>query len=390
MTHTVNTKLSRDLRRFGAADISACFNCGNCTAVCQHSDDSARFPRRLIRYGQLGMADRLIGAKEAWLCWNCRDCSDTCPRGARPSEFMEATRRYTIAAMDPTGISRLMYTSNAFLIGFALLLAALFTGLLLSEAGTPAVGSFDLFGYIPFALIHDLGIAVLVAMGLIAVVTTARLTRHLARTIGPAADASGVSTGSDSLIGRLVSAARAVLDEMVAQRRFRACEVGAEKPVYLRPWFIHYCMMWGFIGLAGATAFDFLFKTPGEVVPLWYPARLLGTLAGLVLVYGASITIWRKARPEDRTQPRPLAADWLFLGLLEVVALTGFVLEAAVYFPVLAGIGYPVFLVHVVLAMELLALLPFMKFAHVVYRPLAYGIHRFRGASPRGSLASSA
>ena len=104
--HTVDLTLARDLKRFGAFDTDACFNCGNCTAVCQHSNETASFPRRLIRYGQLGMRDRLMAAKEAWLCWNCRDCSDTCPRQARPGEYLESVRRYTIASLDPTGISR--------------------------------------------------------------------------------------------------------------------------------------------------------------------------------------------------------------------------------------------------------------------------------------------
>jgi len=391
--HKVDLKLSRDLKRFGAFDIDACFNCGNCTAVCQHSSDTARFPRRLIRYGQLGMVDKLAGAKEAWLCWNCRDCSGTCPREARPGEYVEAVRRYTIASMDPTGISWLMYTSSLFLVGFALALAALFAGLLLSESGTPAAGPLDLFGFIPFELIHNLGIVVMVVMGLVAVTSTVRLVLHLSRTFGPIGeqpeDSAQGNTGS-----RVVSAIRDVLDEMVGQQRFRTCEVDAEQPMYLRPWFVHYCIMWGFIGLGVATAIDFLFKTLGVVVPLWYPSRLLGTVAGLALMYGSAITIARKLQPGDKTQSRLLSSDWLFLGLLFVVGLTGFALEVMVYLPSVGSLGYAVFLVHVALAMELLVLFPVTKFAHALYRPLAYGIYRYRvpqlrrEAAPEAGIAS--
>jgi ferredoxin len=385
--HRVDLKLSRDLKRFGAFDIDACFNCGNCTAVCQHSEDTARFPRRLIRYGQLGMAEKLAGAKEAWLCWNCRDCSDTCPRQAKPSEFLEAVRRYTIARMDPSGISRLMYTSGVFLIAFALALAALFAGLLLSRAGTEAEGALDLFEFIPFELIHSLGIAVMVVMGLAAVISTARLVVHLSRTFGPvgeqAESATHGNTGS-----RVVAAIRDVLDEMVGQQRFRACELGAEKPVCLRPWFVHYCIMWGFIGLGVATGIDFLFKMPGSLVPLWYPSRLLGTIAGLALMYGSAITIGRKLQSGDRTQARLLSSDWLFLGLLFLVGVTGFALEVMVYLPSVGSVGYAVFLVHVVLAMELLVLFPFTKFAHALYRPLAYGIYRYKVPRANGKTVA--
>jgi ferredoxin len=376
MTHRVDLKLNRELKRFGASDIDACFNCGNCTAVCQLSEERAQVPRRLVRYGQLGMRDRLLAAKEAWLCWNCRDCSGTCPRQAKPSDYLEAVRRYAIASMDPTGISRLMYTSTAFLIGFTLALAAVFTGLLLSASGTPARGRFDLFGFIPLDVIHNLGIAVLAAVGLLAAISIIRLVIHLSKTFAPAGEETDADAIQGGVGGRMVAAIRDVLDEMVRQRRFRTCELDASRPRYLRSWFVHYCIMWGFIGLLLATVFDFLFKTPGDLVPLWYPSRLLGTVAGLALMYGAAITIWRRLRGDDPTQSRLLSTDWLFLNLLFVVGLTGFVLELVVYVPSLAEIGYWFFLVHVVLAMELLVLFPFSKFAHALYRPLAYGLHR--------------
>jgi NAD-dependent dihydropyrimidine dehydrogenase PreA subunit len=382
MTHAVDLKLNRELKRFGASDIDACFNCGNCTAVCQLSEDQAQFPRRLVRYGQLGMRDRLLAAKEAWLCWNCRDCSDTCPRQASPSDYLEAVKRYAIASMDPTGISRLMYTSTAFLIGFTLALAALFTGLLLSAAGTPASGRLDLFGFIPLDLIHNLGVAVLAAVGLLVVISTLRLVFHLSRTFAPAGEEVDGPAGLGDVAGRVVASIRDVLDEMVRQRRFRTCEIDAGRPAYLRSWFVHYCIMWGFVGLGLATAFDFLFKTPGELVPLWYPSRLVGTVAGLALMYGISLTIVRRLRGNDRAQTRLLSADWLFLDLLFVVGLTGLVLEMAVYVPSLTGIGYWFFLVHVVLAMELLVLFPFSKFAHALYRPLAYGLYKFSARRP--------
>jgi nitrate reductase gamma subunit len=61
-----------------------------------------------------------------------------------------------------------------------------------------------------------------------------------------------------------------------------------------------------------------------------------------------------------------------------LVGLTGFVLEVAVYVSALDGIGYWFFLVHVVLAMELLVLFPFSKFAHDLFRPLALGLYSMR------------
>lgn len=381
--HRVDLELASELKRYGAFDADACFNCGNCTAICQHAAESDGFPRRLIRYGQLGMREKLLSAKETWLCWNCRDCSESCPRQARPGEFMEAARRYTIASMDPTGISRWMYNSTLFLVAFAIGLAALFAGVLLSGSEAAAAGRLDLFGFIPFHLIHDIGVAVMAMVGLLALISTGRLVRHLSRVMVPADQEMDPAPAGGSLGARLFAATRDVLTEMAAHRRFRDCDLDKGQPAYQQPWFVHYSMMWGFIGLALATALDFLFKVPGSEVPLWYPTRMLGTVAGLFLMYGASVTIARWLRPAERVDSRRRASDWLFLGLLFLVGLTGFILEILIYLPSVGSAGYAVFLVHVVLAMELLVLLPFTKFAHAIYRPLAYGIFRFRAARHR-------
>ncbi len=56
----VDTGLLDDIKRFGAADVSACFSCGTCTAICPLSDNDGAFPRKIIRYGQVGMKDALV------------------------------------------------------------------------------------------------------------------------------------------------------------------------------------------------------------------------------------------------------------------------------------------------------------------------------------------
>ena len=89
----VDLGLYPDIRRFGAGDVSACFSCGTCTASCPLSQDDGTFPRRIIRYAQLGMKDALLSSKELWSCYQCGECAETCPTQADPSEFMAATRR---------------------------------------------------------------------------------------------------------------------------------------------------------------------------------------------------------------------------------------------------------------------------------------------------------
>jgi nitrate reductase gamma subunit len=106
-------------------------------------------------------------------------------------------------------------------------------------------------------------------------------------------------------------------------------------------------------------------------VPIWYPVRLLGTIAGVALVYGTSVLMIDRYRAANRSVRKSTVADWLLLTLLWVVAVTGFAIELALYLPDAPSWGYWLFLVHVATAMELVLLAPFMKLAHAAYRPVA-------------------
>ena len=124
MAVTVDPTLLPEIQRYGAFDVSACFNCGNCTAVCPLTDDDATFPRRIIRYAQVGMKAELLASKELWTCYYCGECSETCPRQAEPGEFMAAARRYAIASYDKTRLARTMYLQPVLGAAIAVMLAA--------------------------------------------------------------------------------------------------------------------------------------------------------------------------------------------------------------------------------------------------------------------------
>jgi nitrate reductase gamma subunit len=88
-------------------------------------------------------------------------------------------------------------------------------------------------------------------------------------------------------------------------------------------------------------------------------------------MYGVTVFAINRVRRINRAAQRSTASDWLFLLLLWVTGATGFVIEVALYLPPTPAWGYWVFLFHVAVAMELMLLLPFTKFAHAVYRPIA-------------------
>jgi quinone-modifying oxidoreductase subunit QmoC len=374
VTVQVNTELLGELKRFGAFDVTACFNCGNCTAVCPLSNGDVSFPRRIIRYGQIGDRERLLASKEVWLCYYCGECSDTCPRQAEPGEFMASARRYAIASLDPTGISRFLYTSKLFtgslLAGLSVLLALI----LLSQGGAMNLDRPDIFAFIPFEIVHDVGLAAILIALFAMVFGVLRLVRLLSRKgTHPGKPPTGQRANP---LRRFVAAIGKVAAEMATEKRYRTCTEESSLPWYRSRWFMHGAIMWGFLGLLTATAVDYGLllladKVPGQPEALWHPTRLLGTLAGLLVIFGATRALVSRTKKPDKYSSHSLLSDWLFLWLLLLVTVTGFVVEIALYMPQGTVWVYVVFLVHVILGMEIVLLFPFTKFAHAVYRPVA-------------------
>lgn len=376
MTALADLGLYPEIRKYGATDMSACFSCGNCTAICPLSETDATFPRRMIRYAQVGMKDALLSSKELWSCYHCGECSDSCPTEADPGEFMAAARRYAIASYDVTGLARLMYLRPIVGTGIALALAVFFALFMYTASGTMSTQSLAIFDFVPAELIHNLGIVVMAIVVLAGLAGVARMARRIGRREGVSLRSA---VGSRAALARSGRALWSSLGrESLGQVRFRAeCESEAETVAwYRRRWFIHAMVLWGFLGLLAATALDYGLeiigvKATGTPVPIWYPVRLLGTVAGLMLVYGTSVMIVDRARAASASVARSFAADWTLLALLWVTGVTGFVLELALYLPQPPTWGYWFFLFHVAVAMELVLLAPFMKLAHAVYRPVA-------------------
>ncbi|NTW38008.1 MAG: 4Fe-4S ferredoxin, partial [Syntrophobacteraceae bacterium] len=138
MSNKVDPNLIKDLKAFGLKDANNCYHCGNCTAVCPLSTPENQFPRKFVRYMQLGQKDKILSSPEPWLCYYCGTCSDCCPRGAEPGETMMVARRWLTSMYDWTGFARKFYTSERFEI-MAISIAALLVGLglLLFNTGKP-------------------------------------------------------------------------------------------------------------------------------------------------------------------------------------------------------------------------------------------------------------
>lgn len=376
MATLANPDLMADLQKFGAPDINACFSCGNCTAICPLTDNDALFPRRFIRLAQVGLDKELVTSKELWTCYQCGMCTDRCPQEADPAEFMATARRYAIAKLDRTGIARAMYTSPVAAAIISLVGLVVFGGFFASVKAEP--GARMVFG-VPYEWIHTAGLVVMILVTLIAII-------NLVIMAGATAKRDGVTGsslfGSSQAWGRTLRALwYAIGIESLGQKRYRedCADDKPTEPLYRRRWLIHSLTLWGFLALFAATLIHYagdILGVPLAVaeVAISPVARTIGTLGGLAMMYGVTWFMINRYQKVSASAQHSAPSDWIFLGMLWLTGLTGFIIEVSLLFMAQASPqpwAYVLFVVHVAIAMELVLFMPFTKFAHVMYRPVA-------------------
>lgn len=111
MATKINPKFKDELKKYGAVNMSACYNCGTCTAVCSLSSTEESFPREMIRLSALGIENEIKSSLKPWECYYCGECTNSCPQTANPGELMMSLRRWLTSKYDWTGLSSLLYRS---------------------------------------------------------------------------------------------------------------------------------------------------------------------------------------------------------------------------------------------------------------------------------------
>jgi ferredoxin len=367
--NVIDPKLAGEIKKYGTFDFSSCYNCGECTAVCSITGTDASFPRMFIRYSMLGLKDEITSSKEIFLCYSCGDCSESCPRQASPGDLMAALRRYSTGQYEPSGLAALIYKNNIFSVIFTLVLA-LFLGFFLLTIKPEIPVARWLFRLIPFQIIHDLGMIAFIFMGISAFVGLVNMFRKVNR--------------KEKLkfeFKKTQKAIRTALTEVFTMKRYRTCDEDEfsywkNKQTILKPWFIHYVNMLGFLGLLLATVLDFIFKDPATEV--WWPTRILGTISGIGMMYGTMIMLYYRIRKVTPSYSQTRLADWWFLIFLFIAGFTGFWLEISDFLDANNLLNNIVFLVHTIVSMELVILFAYSKFGHAFYRPLALFFHSYK------------
>lgn len=385
MSIRVDPRITAEMAEYGGATAVKCFNCGNCTAACSLTNQDSVFPRRYIRYMQLGLRERMLSSLDPWLCYYCGDCSETCPRDAAPGKLMMAGRRWLISMYDWTGLSRLMYRKPwaelLMLLLVALIVLALFTlpenfGFRLLAAHPEARGEVMLRYFAPKELVHWGDLALAAALAALLLSNAIRMlyfvTKHAPR--------SGLLA--------CVAESPVFLLQGLTQRRWRDCRGGAT-----RHWLRHVLLVAAY-GTMFSLVVIFLYWFQVEDASFHWTS-IPGYFSTLVLLGATSWILVDRIRRQDPIHRDSDLADWLFPILLLLTSLSGILMHGArlLNLPMPA---YVLYMVHLMIAVPMLVVeVPFGKWSHLLYRPLALyllavqrrGAHTL--ASWRGSAAAA-
>lgn len=101
-TIAINQEIWGRLYR-GVAEMSSCYQCGVCTAICPlAATGESPAVRKLLRSAQTGL---LMNSDDAWLCTTCRRCELACPRNVPIVDVVHALR--TVAYSQHTAPKKL-------------------------------------------------------------------------------------------------------------------------------------------------------------------------------------------------------------------------------------------------------------------------------------------
>ncbi len=373
MSLQVNPDLLIDLEKFGVQDASACFNCGNCTAICNLSSEFTPFPRKVIRYLQLGLKEKLIQSPEPWLCYYCGDCTETCPRQANPGEVMMGLRRYLTSLYDWTGISRLFYTSKVFEI-FAILFVAALVGLgFYVYHGPMLTDRVALNVFAPNRVIEILDIIMLVVLSFFLLSNAYRMFKAVMGDPSqyPVLSRSAKQQFQNRLIRGIpittyIGEAQEFIVQFFTQKRFNSCGTRSQKT----QWIVHLLIMSGYSIIFFLVVVGIRWFQRDEIYPLWNPIRLLGYYSTFAILYGVTYAIIGRIYKSKAVYEHSHSSDWAFLILLWLTTFTGIMIHATRLLEMPMATYY-IYVIHLMIAVPMLVVeVPFAKWTHQLYRPL--------------------
>ncbi|MEN6618338.1 MAG: 4Fe-4S dicluster domain-containing protein [Rikenellaceae bacterium] len=336
----INPKFGKDLKRYGAVDFNACYNCGNCTAVCSLATKDDTFPREMVRLSALGAEEEISASLKPWLCYYCGECSTMCPQTAGPGELMMSLRRWLTAKYDWTGLSGYLYKSLTLTI-IAMVIVAM---------GVIWFASYKVFDLV--AIMHSGHFFEMYAIaGVLAVILIPNIVRMWYFTI--------IKPGKNVPFMIYVKSLGEFFVHMFTQKRALGCDNNQKR------WFEHFILVIGYLTLLFTTVFLDWFGSDSLFVII--SGYVVSAIVFMVTFDFVLSRIKQSKEISKHSQP----SDWFFVIWLLLMGITAFAVRLFIDLDIIDNNKW-LYLVHLtILAQWALIIVPFGKWTHFLYRSFA-------------------
>jgi len=346
----INPAFGKELNKYGALNFNACYNCGNCTAVCSLSTENDSFPREMVRLSTLGLEDDIIASLKPWECYYCGECSTNCPQEANPGELMMSLRRWLTSKYDWTGLSGLMYKSlslslGAFILAFAAVIAFAFS-----------VG-FELEKMVHFG--HYFEMIAIATVGV--VILLPNVVRMWWFTI--------LKPDTKVPLVNYIKATGELFVHMFTQKKALGCDDNQFR------WFEHFILVLAYLSLLFTTVFlDWFASTNMFIIVLGYVESVIIFIVTIDFVSGR---IKKNKAVSKNSQP----SDWFFVIWLLLMGLTAMLVRLFIDLQILEMNKW-LYLVHLTILVQwALIIVPFGKWTHFLYRSFAMYFEKLKELS---------
>lgn len=340
MMAAINPDFAKKLKKFGAFDFNACYNCGNCTAVCSLSTEADSFPREMVRFSVLGLEDDIKSSLKPWLCYYCGECSTHCPQEADPGELMMSLRRWLTSEYDWTKLSGLLYRSLPITI-IAFILTALGVFYFSAKEG------FKLETIMHTGHTFEM-YAIAGVFGIILLPNIIRMWWFIIlkpKTVVP--------------LKKYITGTWELVLHMFTQKRALGCDDNQFR------WFEHFILVIGYLGLLFTTVvFDWFSSVNILIVILGYAVSII---VFIVTIDFVASRIRKKKEISKSSQP----SDWLFVIWLFLMGISAFAVRLFIDLDLLESNVWLYLFHFVILVQWALIIVPFGKWTHFLYRSFA-------------------
>jgi len=346
----IDPKFSQELKKYGAKNLNACFNCGNCTAVCSLSTEDDSFPREMVRYSTLGLQSDIKSSLKPWLCYYCGECSETCPQEANPGELMMTLRRWLTAKYDWTGLSGIFYRSlPATIFAFALVIIG--------------VISFSVYkNYDQEVIMHFGHLFEIIAISAVfLVVLFPNIIRMWWFTMYKPKINAPLKTYYKQF--------KELIIHMFTQKRTRDCEDNNFR------WLEHLVLVIGYLALLFTTVALNWFGTSSLFI------IILGYIESAIIFIVTFDFIIRRFKKDKEISKFSQPSDWFFVIWLFLMGLTAFAVRVSIDTNLL-GNNLWIYLIHLIILIQwAVIIVPFGKWTHFLYRSFAMYFYKVKGVA---------